>query len=215
MKIITILLSLTASLVSATTLTLNRSSDWKPLPEAQQQAVRAAYGKYLQDFSSSDKFPGVTVVLLDQPNNAPPTNLRAAKEQLYLGCKDSAGRAGQTIGPMNDVSFGVLPGILFISQLKIGDAVLNSMTTVGFSKDHIYTILLYAPETFGILSPESTVYKRYFSQLAIDDVSPMVETSDAYLMGRRIGALTMFSMVAVLIVAAIRRLIKGPKPLVR
>ena len=210
MKLITLLFGVIACSVSATTLTINKSSDWKPLPEAQQQAVRTAYGKCLQDFSASDKFPGITAVFLDQPTGSLQTSLRRAKEQFYLGCKDSVEKSGQTVGPMQEASFGALPGIFFVSPLKVGDARLNSLTTVGFAKDHTYSVLLFAPESIKDLSPESLAYKSYFSQFVIDNITPAVEHTDAYVMGYRTGFFTMFIIVAVVVIAVIRRLVKGP-----
>jgi hypothetical protein len=209
MKLITLLFGVIACSVSATTLTINKSSDWRSLPEAQQQAARTAYGKYLKDFSASEKYPGITALLLDQPNNSPRTSLQVAKKLFYFGCKDSAEKAGQAIGPMQEVSFGALPGIFIISQVKVGDAKFNSLSTVGFSKDHTYSVLLFAPESIKDLSTESLAYKSYFSQFVIDDITPAVEHTDAYLMGYRIGILTMFLIVAVLVIAAIKRLVKG------
>ena len=210
MKIITILLGLIASSVSATTLTITKSSDWRPLPEPQQQALRAAYGKYLKDFSSSDKFPGITALFLDQPNNSPKSSLRVAKESFYLGCKDSAEKSSQAVGPMQDASFGALPGMFFISQMKVGGAKLNSLATVGFATDHTYSILLYAPESIKDLSPESLAYKSYFSQFGFDDITPTVEHTDAYVMGHRIGTIAIFVIFAAVVIAAIKRLVKGP-----
>ncbi len=210
MKITTLLFGIIASSVSATTLTINKSSDWRPLPEAQQHAARSAYGKYLKDFSASEKYPGITALLLDQPNNSPQKSLKNTKELFYLGCKDSIEKSGQTIGPMQDSSFGALPGIFFISRIIAGTAKINCLSTIGFAKDHTYSILLYAPESIKELSPESPAFKSYFSQLVFDDIIPAVEHTDAYLMGHRIGTCTILLIVVVLVIAAIKRLVKGP-----